>query len=169
MSVMKIHKYGDIVLRQKSKPVEKITPELKRLISDMFETLYEAPGVGLASPQVGVPLRVCVIDLCPEGKKQPIALINPKISRKRGAVKEDEGCLSLPGIFASVKRYENVKVDAINEKGLPVLIEASGMLSRAIQHELDHLDGKLFIDHLSFFKRRVLEKEIKIRKKSGNW
>ena len=169
MAIMKIHKYGDPVLRQKSKPVEKFTPELQKLISGMFETLYAAPGVGLASPQVGVPLRVCVIDVCPNGKKDPIVFINPKISKKKGSVKQEEGCLSFPGLFAIVKRPESVKVEAINEKGLPFVIEASGMMARAIQHELDHLDGKMFIDYLSFFKRRALKKVIKERKKSGTW
>ena len=169
MSVKKIYKYGEAVLRKKCAPVERITPEIKKLIDDMFDTMYKAPGAGLAASQVGVPLRVCVIDVSPEGKRQPVALINPKIIHKKGKVVQEEGCLSFPGLFAEVKRFDNIRVQAINEKALPYEIECSGILSRAIQHELDHLDGKLFIDYLSFFKRRKLVKEIKNRKKSGNW
>jgi len=169
MGIKKIYKYGEPVLRQRCKPVEQITPEIKKLISDMFETMYSVPGAGLAAPQVGVLLRICVIDVSREGKKQPVALINPKLVDKKETIKEDEGCLSFPGLFAEVKRFDKVKIRAVNEKGLPVEIEASGVFSRAVQHELDHLDGKLFIDYLSFFKKRQILKEIKERKKSGNW
>ncbi len=169
MAKLKIHKYGDPVLKQKCKPVEQINSQVKKLISDMFETMYNAPGVGLAAPQVGVSLKLCVIDPFIDGKKQPIVLINPNIVEKKGKLYEEEGCLSFPGILAKVKRFENIRVEAINEKGLPIIVHGTGILSRIIQHEMDHLNGKLFVEYLSFFKRKKIEKEIKERKKSRTW
>ncbi|MCX5781749.1 MAG: peptide deformylase [Elusimicrobia bacterium] len=169
MSKLKIYKYGEPILRQKCKPVEQINSQIKKLISDMFETMYNAPGVGLAAPQVGVSLNLCLIDPNIDGKKQPIALINPKIVDKKGKIFEEEGCLSFPGILAKVKRFENIKVEAVNEKGLPIIVQGTGILSRIIQHEMDHLNGKLFVDYLSFFKRKKIESEIRKRKKSGTW
>ncbi|OGS18602.1 MAG: peptide deformylase [Elusimicrobia bacterium RIFOXYA2_FULL_50_26] len=169
MSKLAIRKYGDPVLKQKCKPVEKITPKIKELLADMLETMYAAPGVGLAANQVGVSLRMCVIDVRPEGVRQPLILINPKIVSKSGAVKEEEGCLSLPGFTAMVKRSKEVRVEAVNEKGMPVVINGKDLLSRALQHEIDHLDGKIVMDYLPLWEKMVVKKEIKRRKKEGAW
>jgi len=169
MSRLAIRKYGDPVLKQKCKPVEKITPKIKELLADMLETMYAAPGVGLAANQVGVSLRMCVIDVRPEGVRQPLILINPKIVSKSGAVKEEEGCLSLPGFTAMVKRSKEVRVEAVNEKGMPVVINGKDLLSRALQHEIDHLDGKIVMDYLPLWEKMVVKKEIKRRKKEGAW
>lgn len=169
MSVLPIVKYGDPVLRENCKPVEKITPEVRKLVTDLLDTLYSVPGVGLAAPQVGVPLRVCVIDLRNEGRKQPIVLINPKIVHKEGKMDGEEGCLSFPGLWDMVKRYKKVRVEATDGKGFPVQVEGEDLLSRALQHEIDHLDGKVFMDYLSLLKRKKMEFEIKRRKKRGEW
>jgi peptide deformylase len=170
MSIRKICRYGEPVLREKCRPVEEITPDIKKLVADMFETLYSAPGVGLAASQVGVPLRICVMDPLEEGRRQPMALINPRIVEKEGTIEAEEGCLSLPGLAADVKRYAKVKVEAVNEKGMPVVVVGeNNLLCCCLQHEIDHLDGKIYIDHLSWWKRKKLEGEIRKRKKEGNW
>jgi peptide deformylase len=169
MAILKIRKYGDPVLRQKSKPVKEINKEIKKLIEDMFETMYAAPGIGLAACQVGHALKLCVIDAKPEGKRTPMVFINPKIVFKKGKAIEEEGCLSFPGLTQAIKRYKNIRVEAINEKGFPVVVEADDMLSRVIQHEFDHIDSKVFLDRLSWWKRLKAEKEIKKRIKQGNW
>ncbi len=169
MTVHKVIKYGEPILKKKAKSVEGLTAEVKKIVADLLETLYASKGVGLAAPQIGFSQRICVIDFVPEGKKQPIVLINPRVVDKKGKVIEEEGCLSFPGIFANVKRYDKTKVEAINEKGIPIVIESTGYLSRAVQHEIDHLNGKLFIDYLSFFKKRIIKKEIENRKKAGTW
>jgi peptide deformylase len=169
MTVLKIRKYGDPVLREKAKPVIEINKEIKKLIEDMLETMYDAPGIGLAACQVGCPLRLCVIDAKPEGRKVPMVFINPKIVSKKGKVVDEEGCLSFPGLTQSIKRFKTVRVEAINEKGLPVAVEADDMLSRVIQHEFDHIDSKVFLDRLSWWKRMKAEKEIKRRIRQGIW
>lgn len=169
MSVLKICRYGDPVLRQKSKPVEEISADTRKLVGDMLETLYAAPGVGLAAVQVGVPLRVVVIDIRPEGKRQPLVLINPKITGQKGKMEDEEGCLSLPGYNTLVKRPRYVRVEAVNDKGFPIVIEGEDLLSRALQHEIDHLDGKLFIDKLSIWTRKKIEMDIKKKRKKGEW
>lgn len=142
MAVLKVVKVGDPVLRQPTQPVTRITKRISRLIQDMFETMYAVDGVGLAAPQVGVSRKIAVIDVG-EG---PIALINPKIVSGSGEDIDVEGCLSIPGKQAYVKRLAQVKVEALNEKGKPVQIEAEGLLARALQHEIDHLNGILFTD-----------------------
>lgn len=169
MSVLPIRKFGDPVLREQCAPVKSITPEIRALVRDMLETLYAAPGIGLAAPQVGVPLRICVIDVNPPDRHRPMVLLNPKITAKSGKVEEEEGCLSLPGLAAVVKRYKKVKVEALNEKGFPVVVEGEDMLARCLQHELDHLDGKMYIDYLSLINRKKLELLIKGKKKRGEW
>ncbi|MHB9154571.1 MAG: peptide deformylase [Endomicrobiales bacterium] len=166
---MKIIRYGDPALREKSKPVNKITGETRQLVRDLLETLYAAPGVGLAAIQVGVPLRICVIDLRSKDLRQPIVLINPKIVAQQGRQEDEEGCLSLPGLSCPVKRHESVRVEATNEKGFPVVIEGTGLLSRVLQHEIDHLDGKLFLDYLSAADKKLLEQEVRRKKKQGDW
>ncbi|HOB08455.1 MAG TPA: peptide deformylase [Limnochordia bacterium] len=142
MAVLKVIKAGDPILRQPTQPVTRITKRVSRLIEDMIETMYAVDGVGLAAPQVGVSKKIAVIDVG-EG---PIALINPKIIEGSGEDIDVEGCLSVPGKQAYVKRMATVKVQALNEKGKPVQIEAEGLLARALQHEIDHLNGILFTD-----------------------
>ena len=161
MSILKIHKIGDPILKKKCKPVEVVTTEIKELAASMLETMYAAPGVGLAASQVGVPVRMCVIDIRPEGKRTPIVLINPKITLKKGKILEEEGCLSLPGINAKVKRFSDVTVEAVNENGFPITVSGNGFLSRAMQHELDHLDGILFIDRMPDLSLLTYEDEMR--------
>ena len=169
MARLAIKKYGDNVLRKKNEPVAEITQEVKKLAADMLETMYAAPGVGLAAPQVGVSLRICVIDVKPNGKSDPLVMINPKIIEGDNKISAEEGCLSFPGIYESVKRYEKVVAECTDLKGKKIRVKGEGLLAKAIQHEIDHLDGKLFIDYLQDFKRKTVEKEIKRRKKAGSW
>jgi len=169
MSLLKIRKLGDPMLKKKCRPVAEITPEIKQLAADMLETMYSAPGVGLAASQVGVPVRMCVIDIKPEGKRLPIVLINPRIITKKGAVTEEEGCLSLPGIVARVRRPGEVTVEGVNDKGFPVSVSGQGILSRVLQHELDHLDGKVFIDYLNWWDKQKLMREIRKKRKLEGW
>jgi len=142
MAVLKVVKVGDPVLRQPTQPVTRITKRVSRLIQDMLETMYAVDGVGLAAPQVGVSEKIAVVDTG-EG---PIVLINPRIVNGSGEDIDVEGCLSIPGKQAYVKRLAKVKVEALNEKGKPFQIEAEGLLARALQHEIDHLNGVLYID-----------------------
>ena len=144
MALRNIRTLGDNILRKKSRRVDKINDRILTLIEDMKETMYEAHGVGLAAPQVGILKRVVVIDVG-EG---PIALINPEIIETKGSIIDEEGCLSIPERDGKVERPEYVKAKALNEKGEAIEIEGNGLLARAICHELDHLDGVLFIDKL---------------------
>ncbi|MDR2351402.1 MAG: peptide deformylase [Endomicrobium sp.] len=168
MAKLEIKKYGDSILRKKSGLVQKISKDIKRLTEDMFETMYSLRGLGLAAPQVGVSLRVCVIDIDPD-KKLPLVMINPKIASSSDKILEQEGCLSLPEIFADVKRFSNIVAEYTDLEGKNKTIEAKSLLARAIQHEIDHLDAKIFIDYLPDWKRKNIEKEIKRRKKKGDW
>lgn len=150
MTVKKIVKYGTPSLRQKSKEVHKISKKIQILVDDLYDTLYALNGVGLAAPQIGENLRVFVIDIGTDPKTMnPITFINPKIIKKEGAINSYEGCLSFPEAYTNVRRYKYVKVKAIDIKGRPFIMEAhdGSLLARAIQHEFDHLDGILFIDH----------------------
>jgi peptide deformylase len=163
--ILEITKYGNPVLRQKGAPVEKITPEIKKLIADMFETMREKNGVGLAAQQVGRALQLTVIDVRDakdrpstlelKGKPadmddiMPLVLINPEIKPLGEPAVSGEGCLSFPEIYAEISRPESVEVKALNEKGKPIEFRAGGLLARAIQHETDHLNGILFIDRMS--------------------
>jgi len=143
MAVREIRKKGDEVLKKKCKPVKEINDRVQELIDDMIETMYDANGVGLAAPQVGVLKRICVIDVG-EG---PIVLINPeKIEESSEQIQDIEGCLSIPGIYGEVKRPERVVVKALNRDGEPFTVEGTGLLARALCHEMDHLDGILFED-----------------------
>lgn len=142
MALLPIVKVGDDILRQVAKPVEKVTKKRKKLVKDMIETMYEADGVGLAAPQIGLSERIIVIDVG-EG---PFALINPEIKDAKGSAIDVEGCLSVPGEKSYVKRAANVVVEALNEDEKPLRLEADGLLARCLQHEIDHLDGILFID-----------------------
>jgi peptide deformylase len=156
MSALKIELLGSELLRRPAKEVAEIDEELRLLVDDMFETMYEAEGVGLAGPQVGVSRRVIVVDIREEGS-QPFALINPRVVEASGEKeKGDEGCLSIPGVSAAVERSANVVVEGLDLDGHPVRIEGAGLLGRCLQHEIDHLDGVLFIDRLSPLKRRMV-------------
>ena len=152
MPVLPIHLLGSPVLREASAPIAEVTEEVRRLVDNMFETMDAAEGVGLAANQIGRAIRVAVVDA--EGTR--ITLINPVISDASGKEREEEGCLSIPDVYAEVTRPERVVLEAIGRDGAPYRIEASGLLARAIQHEIDHLDGILFLDRLSPLKRRML-------------
>ncbi|MQA92178.1 MAG: peptide deformylase [Gemmatimonas sp.] len=161
MAELKIEFFGSPALRRKAKEVVEIDDELRTLIAGMYEAMYEAEGVGLAGPQVGVSKRVLVIDVKEEAHPR-FTLINPKIvDLGKETEKDEEGCLSIPGVSALVERFTTVTVEALDEHGQPFRLEAEGLLARCIQHEVDHLDGVLFIDHLSALKRSMLVKKYK--------
>ncbi|MBP3821330.1 peptide deformylase [bacterium] len=150
MAIKRVLHYGEPSLREPSKEVHKVSKKINDLVRDLFDTMYAQNGVGLAAPQIGVNLRVFVIDASTkEEPLEPMVFINPKIIKKSGAIKSNEGCLSFPEAYADVVRYENVMIKATNEHGKPFVMEVKGgnLLARAIQHENDHLDGILFIDH----------------------
>lgn len=150
MSIKKVLVYGDEILRKESKEVHKVSSKIQKLIQDLKDTMYAQNGVGLAAPQIGVNLRVFVVDCAdPDASPEFMVFVNPKIIGKSGAVNSYEGCLSFPEAYTNVRRYANVKVKALNEKGKAFIVEAEGgtLFARALQHEIDHLDGKLFIDH----------------------
>jgi peptide deformylase len=150
VKILDIRVLGDPVLRKATTPVEEVTDELRSLISDMFDTMYAAEGIGLAAPQVGRTERITVMDV--EGQK--FAFINPEIIEREGSIRGEEGCLSIPEVFGDVTRSSRVVVRALNEKGEQIEAEGTELLARCMQHEIDHLDGKLFIDYLSVLKRR---------------
>ena len=165
MAIREIKKYPDPVLRAKTAAVGAIDDNLQRLIDDLVETMHAAPGVGLAANQVGVPLQVAVIDIGDreEGKpKQPLlVLINPVILSQEGSIVSEEGCLSLPDYTENVKRAKRVKVRAKDRKGKPYELEAEGLMAKALQHEIDHLNGLLFIDRLSPLKKSIFRRKLK--------
>jgi peptide deformylase len=165
-----IVKYGQDILHQPAERVADITPDLERLIQDMAETMYAAPGIGLAAPQVGVPLRVFVIDLSvgrdPNGL---IALINPEFVQRDGMQLEEEGCLSLPGFNATVARPDFAIVKGVDLKGTERTVEGRGLLARAFQHEMDHLDGRVFVDRLRGIKREMIVRKIRKLSRTGKW
>lgn len=155
--------FPDEGLREVCAPVPEMTDDLDRLIDDMFYTMYEAPGIGLAAPQIAVQQRVIVVDVS-EDKNQPLALINPEVVRSAGQITWEEGCLSLPGIYAHIDRPSDILVRAMNRDGQMIEMEASDLMAICIQHEIDHLNGKLFVDHLSGLKRtRILQKYKKLQ------
>jgi len=165
-----ILKYGDSPLHEAAQPVDAITPEIDRLVNDMIETMYAAPGIGLAAPQVGVPLRLFVVDLSagrdPNGLN---VLINPEFVEVEGVQLEEEGCLSLPGFNATVVRPSRIVVKSLDRNGTEQTIEGTGLLARAFQHEMDHLDGALFVDRLRGIKRDMIVRRIKKLARSGKW
>jgi peptide deformylase len=162
MAVLPILTYPDPRLRIKSPPVEAISMKIKRLLDDMAETIYDAPGVGLAAAQVGINVRAIVVDITAQEEDSPglIKLINPEITFSEGQQIGEEGCLSIPGFVSVVKRKEKVRVKGLNEEGKHSEIDASGLLARVLQHEIDHVDGILFIDRLSRLKRELFKKRI---------
>jgi peptide deformylase len=159
MALLNILEYPDPRLRKKAEPVSEVTPELRRLIDDMLETMYAAPGIGLAATQVDVHLRIVVIDVSEE-RNQPLALVNPELELLGGAVETEEGCLSVPGFYEPVIRAEHIRVHALDRDGEPFERAVSGLLAVCIQHECDHLDGKLFVDYLSSLKRQRIRKKL---------
>jgi peptide deformylase len=165
MSLLKIVKMGDPVLRKKTLAVTQFDDSLRKTLSDMFQTMYFAPGIGLAANQVGLTGQFAVIDLQPEGVRRPLVIINPVIEARSGTIYEEEGCLSIPGFAAKIKRAAKVRVRAINENGLPIVIEGEGLMARCLQHEIDHLNGKFYIDHLPLLPRMKIKREITHRKK----
>lgn len=176
MALLPILTYPDPRLREVSKPVETVTPELKTLVEDMIETMYKANGIGLAAPQVGQLVRLLVIDIRrpsePDEDAQeltaleqkvsyPLVLFNPVIIEGQGKTVYEEGCLSVPGYYEEVQRYNWVKVEALDRNGKKFVLETDGLLSICVQHEMDHLEGKLFIDRLSFVKSNKIKNKIK--------
>ncbi|HLB05853.1 MAG TPA: peptide deformylase, partial [Thermodesulfobacteriota bacterium] len=163
MSILNIIKYPDPILKKKSEPVREITPEIQRFIDDMAETMYAAPGVGLAAPQVGRSIRVIVIDVNSkeEQKKDLISLINPEIIERSGDIAWEEGCLSIPDYSADVKRAERVVVRGLDRDGKEKVIVGEELLSIVLQHEIDHLDGMLFIDRLGPIKRDLVKRRLR--------
>ena len=160
MSILEILEYPDPRLRKIAKPVEKIDQKIQTLLSDMFETMYDAPGIGLAATQVDVHQQIIVMDLS-EDKNEPLVFINPEITVLDGdAEKMQEGCLSVPGFYEDVSRIEHVLIKALDKTGKPFELEAEGLLAVCIQHEMDHLNGKLFVDYLSNLKRNRIKKKL---------
>jgi len=157
MALLPILHYPDPRLRNRAEPVETVTDETRRLADDMLETMYAAPGIGLAAIQVDVPLRVITLDVSEE-KNEPLALINPEVVERLGEVETEEGCLSVPGVYDTVARAERVRVRALDRDGKALEFEAEDLLAVCIQHEIDHLDGLLFVDHLSRLKQQRIKK-----------
>jgi peptide deformylase len=165
-----ILKYGDEPLHQEAKPVAEITPDIDRLVDDMIETMYAAPGIGLAAPQVGVPLRIFVIDLSVGRERDGLmVMINPVFLERDGMQIEEEGCLSVPTFNATVVRPARVVVKALDRTGAECQREGSGLLARAFQHEMDHLDGLLFVDRLRGIKRDMIVRKIRKLARAGKW
>jgi len=165
-----ILKYGDEVVHQPARPVAGLTPEIERLVDDMIETMYAAPGIGLAAPQIGVPLRIFVVDVSsgqdPSGL---IVLINPAWIEREGMQIEEEGCLSVPGFEATVVRPSRAVITGLDRTGREARHEGSGLLARAFQHEMDHLDGTLFVDRLRGLKRDLIVRKIRKLSRTGKW
>ncbi|EPO1824122.1 peptide deformylase [Vibrio vulnificus] len=164
MSVLQVLTFPDDRLRTVAKPVEKVTPEIQTIVDDMIETMYDEEGIGLAATQVDIHQRIVVIDIS-ESRNEPMVLINPEILEKRGEDGIEEGCLSVPGARALVPRAAEVTVKALDRDGNEFTLEADDLLAICIQHELDHLQGKLFVDYLSPLKRkRIQDKLAKIKR-----
>ncbi len=166
MTILNILHFPDPRLRRHAQPVERVDDEIHRLVDDMFETMYQAPGIGLAATQVNVAKRVVVIDIS-EDHNQPMCLINPEILGREGVEEMEEGCLSVPGYYELVQRAEKIRVKALDREGQPFELDVDGLLAVCIQHEVDHLDGKLFVDYLSHLKRQRIRKKLEKRRRSG--
>jgi peptide deformylase len=164
MARLTILEFPDPRLRTRAQPVEHVDGELRKLIDDMFETMYAAPGIGLAATQVNVHKRVLVIDIS-ETRNQPLALINPEVIERQGIEQTEEGCLSVPGFYDKVTRAERIRVRSLDRDGKPIEMNAAGLLAVCIQHEIDHLDGKLFVDYLSDLKRTRIRKKLEKERK----
>jgi peptide deformylase len=159
MSKLDILTFPDPRLRRTAKPVSEVDDHIRRIVDDMLETMYAAPGIGLAAIQVDIPLRIIVIDVS-ENHDAPLCLINPEICHREGEEQMEEGCLSVPGFYEPVTRAERIRVRAIDREGEPFEKEADGLLAVCIQHEIDHLEGKLFVDYISSLKRQRIRKKL---------
>ncbi len=169
MAIRTILHYPDPRLREKALPVERVTPAIEKLIDDMAETMYAAPGVGLAATQIGENHRIFLIDIAAEDEPSKlIVFINPEIIKKEGEHCGPEGCLSFPTITEDIKRAAKVTVRAIDKKGVPFEIEAEGLLAVAVQHESDHLDGVLMIDRMGMLKKRIVQRKMQKRSASDS-
>jgi peptide deformylase len=166
MAILDILHFPDPRLRNRAKPVAVVDDAVRRLIDDMFETMYEAPGIGLAAIQVNVPQRVIVVDIS-EDRSAPLALVNPEILSRDGIEEMDEGCLSVPGFYEKVQRAERIRFRALDRNGEPFERDADGLLAVCVQHEIDHLDGKLFVDYLSNLKRQRIRKKLEKEQRLG--
>jgi len=165
-----ILRYGERPLHGPAAPVTRFDDDLQRLIDDMIETMYAAPGIGLAAPQVGVPLRVFVVDLSVgRDPSQLVILVNPEFVQREGTQLEEEGCLSVPGFNATVLRPSHVVVKGLDREEQMQTFEGTGLLARAFQHEMDHLDGRLFVDRLRGIKRDVIVRKIQKLQRTGKW
>ncbi|OFW03703.1 MAG: peptide deformylase [Acidobacteria bacterium RIFCSPLOWO2_02_FULL_68_18] len=165
-----ILRFGDEFLHQAASPVEEITPEIQRLVDDMVETMYAAPGIGLAAPQVGVPLRIFVADVSGgHGHGELLTFINPEFMERGGTQREDEGCLSVPGFNASVMRSSRAVLKGLTRDGRELVVEGSGLLARCFEHEMDHLDGTLFVDRLRGLQKDLIVRKIRKLTRSGKW
>lgn len=164
MAILEILHYPDERLRKIAKPVEKVDATIQQTLDDMLETMYEAPGIGLAATQVNIDKRIIVIDVSEE-KNDPLYLVNPEIIEKDGVEEMEEGCLSVPGFYEKVERADHIKVRALGYDGQAFELETGGLLAVCIQHEIDHLDGKLFVDYLSNLKRTRIRKKLEKRAK----
>ena len=165
MAKLKILEFPDPRLRKKAQPVEMVDQALKQLIDDMFETMYDAPGIGLAATQIDVHRRLLVADVSAD-KNEPWVLINPVIFEQDGVEVTEEGCLSVPGYYEEVQRAEHIRVRYLDRDGIEVESEFDGLLSVCVQHEIDHLDGKLFVDYLSPLKRQRIRKKLEKSQRS---
>ena len=166
MALLNILHFPDDRLRTKAKPVAQVTDTHRTLIKNMLETMYDAPGIGLAATQVNFHERILVIDISEE-KNDPIVLINPEILEKEGDQEFDEGCLSVPGIYETLHRAEKIRVKALDQSGETYEMEAHGLLAVCIQHEMDHLEGKLFVDYLSQLKKQRIRKKLEKQQRSA--
>lgn len=165
-----ILRYGSDALHRPAQPVGEITPEIQQLIDDMIQTMYAAPGIGLAATQVGVPLRIFVVDLSVgRNPTDLLAFINPEFVERDGIQLEEEGCLSLPGFNATVARPGRAVVKGLDRFGEEQVVEGTGLLARAFQHEMDHLDGKVFIDRLRGLQKDLIVRRIKKLSRAGKW
>lgn len=163
MSLLKIYQYPEKVLRKETEVIDNFDEELKQLAQDMAETMYDAPGIGLAAPQIGESIKMIVVDTSkdPEEQKVFLTMINPEIVAHEGSQLDEEGCLSVPELTAKVKRYKNIKVSYQDLEGNSLEIDAQDRFAVVLQHEIDHLNGILFIDHLSSLKRNLYKKKVK--------
>lgn len=159
MALLNILHFPDERLRTIAQPVDEVDDTIRKLVDDMFETMYAAPGIGLAATQVDVHLRIITIDITEE-KNSPLCLINPEIIERDGVQTYDEGCLSVPGFYETVERSNHIKVRALDKDGKPFEMDTDGLLAVCIQHEMDHLQGKLFVDYLSEMKRTRIRKKL---------
>ncbi len=166
MALLEILHFPDPRLRRMCQPIDDINDDIRVLATDMLETMYEAPGIGLAAAQVNVQKRLLVVDVS-EDKNEPLVFINPEILEKNGVEVMQEGCLSVPGFYEDVERADSIKVKAFDQHGNEFTLGADGLLAVCIQHEIDHLDGKLFVDYISPFKRQRIKTKLEKQKRKG--